>query len=454
MEQVRQQLQAAFACQVQIQYAPVKCSPEQGGFCFLMPVGKLCFDDCGLTMHSVRDTADGGLETRAERQLERGGEEGEGPMDTGLGDEDDELPVGTIDAYWLQRELGKFFNDPMVAQKTAEEVLATLTEAEERDCENKLVVLLDYDKFDLIKLLLLRGYAFNRTADFETVREIKEKLCYVAYDPKEEQSLALETTTLVESYTVPDGRKIRCGRERYMAPEAMFNPALIDLTGLPTGFLTARPTLFDLLDQLRESRMVPEPKDFRSWRQHMNNLESAAATGHHVETWSLPGGQTYRVTGRPHPDGAVAFLFEDITSEISLTRKFRADLSLGENVIDGLDDGLAAFSSSGQILMTNQSYRQIWGGGATTLAEALSDWEGRVENGPGFAALRARLTAGSETSRDTGLITGPDGALLDWRVTRIGGARQLLRFRRAEIAATTPGQDGAAPLLTRAVGAD
>ena len=33
----------------------------------------------------------------------------------------------------------------------------------------------------LIKLLLMRGYAFNRTADFETVREIKEKICYVRY---------------------------------------------------------------------------------------------------------------------------------------------------------------------------------------------------------------------------------------------------------------------------------
>ena len=33
----------------------------------------------------------------------------------------------------------------------------------------------------LIKLLLMRGYAFNRTADFETVREIKEKFCYVRY---------------------------------------------------------------------------------------------------------------------------------------------------------------------------------------------------------------------------------------------------------------------------------
>jgi hypothetical protein len=48
----------------------------------------------------------------------------------------------------------------------------------------------------------LRGYAFNHTADFETVRIMKEQLCYVAHDIEEEQKLALETTVLVESYTV------------------------------------------------------------------------------------------------------------------------------------------------------------------------------------------------------------------------------------------------------------
>jgi len=80
----------------------------------------------------------------------------------------------------------------------------------------------------LIKLLLLRGYAFNRTADFETVRQIKEKLCYVGYDLSLEDRLALETTVLVAKYKLPDGREIKLGRERYMAPECLFTPGLID----------------------------------------------------------------------------------------------------------------------------------------------------------------------------------------------------------------------------------
>jgi len=83
----------------------------------------------------------------------------------------------------------------------------------------------------LIKLLLLRGYVFNRTADFETVRQIKEKLCYVGYDLSLEKRLAQETTVLVEQYTLPDGRVIRVGGERFEAPEVLFEPHLIDVEG-------------------------------------------------------------------------------------------------------------------------------------------------------------------------------------------------------------------------------
>ena len=81
----------------------------------------------------------------------------------------------------------------------------------------------------LQKLLLYRGYALNSSAEFQTVQEIKEKLCYSALDVEQERRLAQETTVLVENFTLPDGRTIKVGRERYEAPEALFNPELVDV---------------------------------------------------------------------------------------------------------------------------------------------------------------------------------------------------------------------------------
>lgn len=81
---------------------------------------------------------------------------------------------------------------------------------------------------NLIALLLRRGYALNRTADFETVRQMKEKLCYVSYDLELDKRLSEDTTVLVESYTLPDGRVIRVGSERFEAPECLFQPHLVD----------------------------------------------------------------------------------------------------------------------------------------------------------------------------------------------------------------------------------
>lgn len=61
-----------------------------------------------------------------------------------------------IDAYWLQRCLSKYYKDAMVSQSKAADVLKILKDAaDERDCENQLVLLLGYDCFDFIKQLKL-----------------------------------------------------------------------------------------------------------------------------------------------------------------------------------------------------------------------------------------------------------------------------------------------------------
>ncbi|WP_299360784.1 PAS-domain containing protein [uncultured Paracoccus sp.] len=240
-----------------------------------------------------------------------------------------------------------------------------------------------------------------------------------------ERSLREFVQTLTKTFAdLPIGLAI-FDRQRHLQ---LFNPALIDLTGLPTGFLTARPTLHALLDRLREVRMVPEPKDYRSWRAKMTSLEAAAASGHHVETWTLPGGQTYRVTGRPHPDGAIAFLFEDITTEMSLTRRFRAELSLGSEVLDAVDEALAVFDASGRLVITNKRYSDQWGDQLRpTLTDHMAAWRAAVPEG-GHEGLRQALTElrGRELRR--GATIAPNGGLMSWTVRPLSGARTLVSF--------------------------
>lgn len=73
--------------------------------------------------------------------------------------------------------------------------------------------------------LLLRkeGINFKTTAEFETVRTIKEKACYLANNPLKEESVDMENFL----YTLPDGNTIQVGPARFRAPEVLFRPDLI-----------------------------------------------------------------------------------------------------------------------------------------------------------------------------------------------------------------------------------
>ena len=79
----------------------------------------------------------------------------------------------------------------------------------------------------LIKLLQIKGYAFNSTADFELVREMKEKYCFVSCDIDSDRKLDKETTYYNSIHKLPDGRKIRISNEKFEATEILFNPYLV-----------------------------------------------------------------------------------------------------------------------------------------------------------------------------------------------------------------------------------
>ena len=79
----------------------------------------------------------------------------------------------------------------------------------------------------MVRLLAERGSSFASTAEREIVRDIKEKLSYVALEFEQELVTATQSNSVEQIYQLPDGQELTIGNERFRCAEALFRPTLV-----------------------------------------------------------------------------------------------------------------------------------------------------------------------------------------------------------------------------------
>lgn len=82
---------------------------------------------------------------------------------------------------------------------------------------------LDFAGSDLTKILKDRFPSLN----MKTLQEVKEKLCYVAFDIDHEKK---NTKPLDKSFVLPDGQTVDIGSESFLCPEALFEVGVQKIT--------------------------------------------------------------------------------------------------------------------------------------------------------------------------------------------------------------------------------
>ena len=209
-----------------------------------------------------------------------------------------------------------------------------------------------------------------------------------------------------------------------------FNPALVDLTGLPAPFLASRPTLGAVMDRLRGAGLAPETGG--AWHARVRALRDAAAQGTLRESWTLPTGGVWRVSGQRAAEGAVALLIEDATPEARFGLRLRGAMALSQSLVEAMEGAVCVFDASGALAASNAAYAALWEvdsrrlTGDATLADALRRWRGRALPGGAWDALEAAASPGGGSYEGDALLR--DGRHLSCAAIPLGGGAVLMRF--------------------------
>lgn len=160
-----------------------------------------------------------------------------------------------------------------------------------------------------------------------------------------------------------------------------FNFAFVALWKLDESWLNTEPTYGEVLEMLREKRKLPEQANFKAFKQNQQKLFTTLI-GPEEEFFYLPDGKTLRVVAIPHALGGILFAYEDVTDRLALERSYNTLIAVQRETLDNLHEGIAVFSESGRLQISNPVFSKLWRltGDFTASEPRLRDWLERCKD--------------------------------------------------------------------------
>ena len=131
-----------------------------------------------------------------------------------------------------------------------------------------------------------------------------------------------------------------------------YNHAFVQMWQLEEEWLAKKPTMGELLDHLRRSRMIPESLDFQNIRQQYYQMFNTLLEAKQ-EIWHLPDERTIKIIIVPHPLGGLFFSYENVTDRFTLERNYKSLTLVHNTIIHSLSEGVIIVGSDGRIKMVN-----------------------------------------------------------------------------------------------------
>ena len=212
-----------------------------------------------------------------------------------------------------------------------------------------------------------------------------------------------------------------------------YNSAYGEQFKLDATFLNSHPQESSILDRLRTNRCLPEQADYHGWKNDFLSSYNALEPREHW--WHLPDGQSLRVVATPNPDGGVTYIFENVTEQLDLEKRYNALFRMQSETLDHLRDGVVVFGSDGRLRVSNPAFSNLWDFHEGDLADqphvgAVLEWcRKKYSDARVWAGLKGSVV-GLEDKRmgRDGRMELSDGRFLDYAAVPLPDGATMITF--------------------------